>query len=145
MNVNRVRKLADTIERIPQFKGVDILGEVRKSNGDGPIYFNMAYLNSEVCGDCGTIHCIAGTACYIWGEKNPSLSEAREILDLTFGVSEALFTPDNLYWFTIKKEQAVWVLRKMADIYEKDVMILGSTIDSLWTESTNEPWKENGS
>ena len=135
MNVERMTELAGFLHTVPKDDGCNV----------HPFAFNLgvygaplnkraaviAPCNEGVYPTCGTIGCIAGAACYLFG--GPGLSHPRnwgpdaaaKLLDLTDTQAAELFTPsigpdygdpEELACYpAVKPEAAAGVVRWMAD------------------------------
>ena len=120
MNVDRIRQLADHIEKLPYVPA-------RRARKEVPS-FSMRWLDYN----CGTPACIAGWAIEMWPEKDTterSLQRARVCLDVWGPLSKHLFVPEfPSANYDAKKGQrghitpahAAACLRKLAETGEVD-------------------------
>lgn len=120
MNTDRIRQLADIIERQPHT----------------PITAESGFNMDNWTHDCGTPACICGWANSVQNELNGtehrigSPMHARNWLGLTTEQGEDLFRPfgiDNLLWDSITPTHAAAVLRHLADTGKVDWSVGSST------------------
>lgn len=116
---NRLR-LADAVETIPDCNP-SLLDKVHsdcvvEKPTERPDFFSMRWVNAVV--ECGTVGCILGVACALFGEtKGKALGLRRNSYD-------TLFMPEGYYQSTITAAQAAKVIRHWAITDEVDWSII---------------------
>ena len=145
MRTDRLRILADTIEKLPHM-------DHQEGRPDDP--FDLAFDLSTFehrfrwssRGRCGTVCCIAGHAGLLWSHATP-YSPKKEpvfagghILGLDWEVAWKLFASDAHAYYgrpmtRTTSAQAAYVLRRMASLHEQGEVVDADTVTQLWGQA----------
>lgn len=128
MNVERLRKLADLVEKTPHFTKRELPWDRNIDQSYVDFVFSITGFNMDrysTIRECGTSGCLAGLTVMHFGTRDKMLHgvfrTAQEILDLDWYEAEALFHPYcRKRWNEITPQEAAQACRLLAELGNTD-------------------------